>query len=374
MGASATTTLSFSSSVLVASATACKWGGCGPEALCIRGRCQRVVISSTAATRNSTRLNSTCFDKAWPHVDSCVVWWTEGDLRLMESNAIPPFALAPYCPFGLGQGYCESPAFGGSSTDCDPFFNLTCPCTPGNAGCPAETPTYGDIPVATYQRFEFPLRPDPTERGRAKHMYDNSCLKSGNTYQVIGAHLSGVQLKGPAEANGFNVDTSLIPLFCGGHVTPPVGPGPVYHFHKAADCLDIKTPGRHGPLVGYAADGFAIYGFGDEGGTEVLDECHGHFGPDPTGRVTYHYHVSAVHNRGGSMAFQPYYLGCLGPSLGTCNATVSSDYDGGANWCGPGCGADVCVQPGTNKTDLLAYLESFPNGKDWLERYTVNDF
>ena len=34
-------------------------------------------------------------------------------------------------------------------------------------------------------------------------------LGSGNSYQVIGAHLNGVQLKGPAEANGFNVDTSL---------------------------------------------------------------------------------------------------------------------------------------------------------------------
>ena len=80
-------------------------------------------------------------------------------------------------------------------------------------------------------------------------------LKTGNTYQVIGAHLSGVQLKGPAEANGYNVDTSLIPLPCGGHVTPPVGPGPVYHFHKAADCLpSIQKEGDHGPLIGYAND------------------------------------------------------------------------------------------------------------------------
>ena len=48
-------------------------------------------------------------------------------------------------------------------------------------------------------------------------MYNNSALQTGNSFQVIGAHLNGVQIKGPAEANGFNVDTSLIPLPCGGH-------------------------------------------------------------------------------------------------------------------------------------------------------------
>jgi hypothetical protein len=67
--------------------------------------------------------------------------------------------------------------------------------------------------------------------------YAKTALTNGNTYQVIGAHLNGVQLKGPAEANGFNVDLTLIPLPCGGHVTPPVGPGPVYHCEENKDPL-----------------------------------------------------------------------------------------------------------------------------------------
>ena len=98
--------------------------------------------------------------------------------------------------------------------------------------------------------------------------------------------MNGIQIKGPAEANGFNVDTSLIPLACGGHVTPPVGPGPLYHYHKAADCVHIQEPGEHGPLVGYAADGFGIYGLGDFWGMPVLDECHGHFGVVSDSMVT----------------------------------------------------------------------------------------
>ena len=40
----------------------------------------------------------------------------------------------------------------------------------------------------------------------------------------------------------------------------------------------IENPGSHGPLIGYANDGFGIYGFGDFNGAPVLDECHGHFG------------------------------------------------------------------------------------------------
>ncbi|KAJ8600383.1 hypothetical protein CTAYLR_000732 [Chrysophaeum taylorii] len=339
---------------------------CGKYELCVRGRCVEAFKPSTS----TGSLSIECF-AAWPNLTDCARWSVRGDFKVLESNGVPPFSVAPYCPFGLGEGYCESPAFGGNSTDCAPFLGMSCPCT-GGESCPNPTP-YGDVIQPVYQRFEFPRRPDPTT-GVVRHMYNNSVLKTGNSYQVIGAHLSGVQLKGPAEANGYNVDTSLIPLFCGGHVTPPVGPGPVYHFHKAADCLDIATPGRHGPLVGFAADGFGIYGFGDTVGEPVLDECHGHFGDTPDG-FAYHYHASAVHNRGGTMAFQPYYLGCLGPSLGKCNSTITADYDGGADWCGPGCGADVCIQTGSNRSTLLAYISIFQQDPiAWLSAYSTNAF
>ena len=53
--------------------------------------------------------------------------------------------------------------------------------------------------------------------------------------------------------DGIDVDGSLIPLPCGGHISPP-GDGLQYHYHKAADCEYIQEPGEHGPLIGYAAD------------------------------------------------------------------------------------------------------------------------
>ncbi len=63
-----------------------------------------------------------------------------------------------------------------------------------------------------------------------------------------------------------------------------------------------SRPGAHSPLVGYALDGFGIYGPRGGGGGGVivtnadLDECHGHDEPAPLpdgGSATrYHYHLN----------------------------------------------------------------------------------
>ena len=92
----------------------------------------------------------------------------------------------------------------------------------------------------------------------------------------------------------------------------------VYHYHKAADCQNISLPGTHGPLIGYANDGFGIFGFGAFNGEPVLDECHGNFGPVPgpgcvqgselACKVAYKYHASPVFNLPGE-EHKPYYMG-----------------------------------------------------------------
>ena len=295
----------------------------GATHLCLAdGFCRRVIAAATelAGAPPHGSLPDSCFI-SWPGVKNCATWNTSSNtLRVLESNNVPTYQVPPYCPFGVGQGYCQSPTVGNSS-NCAPFAGRVCPCTPpkeddlggdyavaeisdtvsvlrslgairaaddppgpGNGTtCPPNTTTAGDVLTPVYQRFEFPVNPDPTSPSKPLHMYNNSALKTGNTYQVIGALLNGVQVKGPAEANGFNVDLSLIPLPCGGHVTPPVGPGPVYHYHKAADCIEqpTDTGGSHAPLIGYAADGFGIYGFADYNGEPVLDECNGKAETDP---------------------------------------------------------------------------------------------
>ena len=89
--------------------------------------------------------------------------------------------------------------------------------------------------------------------------------------------------------------------------------------------------------------------------------------------VEYHYHVSAEYNTEGTR-HKPYYMGCQGPSKGLCNTTISDEYDFGANWCGAGCGYDICVQPDTDPEALYQYLDHFPGGREWLDDFSINDF
>ena len=66
-----------------------------------------------------------------------------------------------------------------------------------------------------------------------------------------------------------------------------------YHYHQYPVC--VKSPfkevkGEHSPLIGFAFDGFAIYGPNDADGKPAtsLDECNGHADE----QHGYHYHVS----------------------------------------------------------------------------------
>ncbi|MBW4549653.1 MAG: YHYH protein [Aphanocapsa sp. GSE-SYN-MK-11-07L] len=86
-----------------------------------------------------------------------------------------------------------------------------------------------------------------------------------------------------------------------------------YHYHNLTTCLEDKIEGSaqvtgHSALVGYAFDGFGIYGHRGEGGKVLtnadLDACHGH-----THDITwdgkkvnlYHYHATWEY---------PYTIGC----------------------------------------------------------------
>lgn len=329
-----------------------------------------------------SRLDGSCYNETWYWVKNCRKWWTNATHRFVEGNGIPDHdehgnkdkPMGPYCPFGKGGGYCLP----GEEHGC-PFAGMECP----QQDLAIDFHLDGDVPVPLQVYHEFPLNPDPTSDELPNHMYNGA-----REYQQIGVHLNGVHIKGPGEAEGYNVDTSMIPLLCGGHVTPPIGPGPSYHYHKASTCDHIEIVGDHGPLIGYANDGFGIYGFQDIDGTApVVDECNGHFGPLSNANLTdivYHYHahetttlpsMNFIHQE---PSFQPYFIGCQGPSKGKCSETIAKAPEGMSdldhNWCGVGCGFQLCVQPGTKGSDLITYLETFGKGTEWLNSYTVNNY
>eukprot|EP01084_Bolivina_argentea_P033267 61557_1 len=348
---------------------------------------------------------------SWPNVTHCLNWWIDPDdnLRYALTNSIPPYPVKPYCPFGIGKGYCMT---GENHDSCSQFKGMECPAQPG-------APPTGDVPVAQLVLYGVPLNPDPTNPKAPQYVYhenpviwyywptNNSLARYPNAYNMlnahgngrkllqgpppgpgggtIGVHIAGQNIKGPEEAEGVNIDMSGIPLICGGHVTPPLGLGPQYHYHKASTCLmddmaDIRyhirdNSSSHSDLVAYANDGFGIYGFYDLNGKKpVMDQCNGHLGclDDECKIVEYHYHAQNFTYSGSpTEQFQPYWIGCLGPSKGICNSTIPPQDN--TPKCGPGCGYQICVQPGTNNGSLNEYIDSFGKA-NWLSQWTVNPY
>ena len=114
----------------------------------------------------------------------------------------------------------------------------------------------------------------------------------------IGMALNGVVFFNPFEAGGMNAIEGYSEVWldsCCGH---PQQTG-VYHYHKYPSC--VKTPfaddaKSHSPIIGFAFDGFPLYGpYEAEGllakdltGDRALDVCNGH--DDPV--RGYHYHVT----------------------------------------------------------------------------------
>ena len=106
----------------------------------------------------------------------------------------------------------------------------------------------------------------------------------------IGVAVNGVPFYNPYTAEGEDAAMNEVFDRCCGH-PDPLGR---YHYHIYPKC--IKTPfkpdaeGEHSPLLGYAFDGYGIYGpQGEEGKPPAdLDECNGH----TDAARGYHYHVT----------------------------------------------------------------------------------
>jgi hypothetical protein len=114
----------------------------------------------------------------------------------------------------------------------------------------------------------------------------------------IGMALNGVVFFNPFEAGGMNAVEGYSEVWldsCCGH---PQQHG-VYHYHKYPSCVKSPFPDdgkQHSPVIGFAWDGFPIYGPYEESGvmakdlngSTALDVCNGH-----TDSVRgYHYHVT----------------------------------------------------------------------------------
>lgn len=130
-----------------------------------------------------------------------------------------------------------------------------------------------------------------------------SCVPMG----VIGYTLTNVALFNAVDARGRDAAAHEVQDRCHGH---PERRG-VYHYHDLSPCLaDNRDANGHSALMGYAIDGFGIYGpYETAGSAQVtnaqLDECHGHVGSvleDEAYVTRYHYHLNSEF---------PYSVGCF---------------------------------------------------------------
>ncbi|MBQ4830541.1 YHYH protein [Alteromonas sp. MMG017] len=121
----------------------------------------------------------------------------------------------------------------------------------------------------------------------------------------LGVSLNGVVIAGPAPVSQI-LAANTIAAFddCGGHVNPAEG----YHYHASLGCSEVVTSiDEHANLMGYALDGYGIYGMLNANGEEDydLDECRGHE-DDTRG---YHYHAAS--------AAENMFIGCYQGAQGS---------------------------------------------------------
>lgn len=130
-----------------------------------------------------------------------------------------------------------------------------------------------------------------------------ACVPMG----LIGIALTGVAIFNALDVAGRDAAAHEVQDACNGHPERRS----MYHYHTLSPCMADPggDAGRHSSLVGYALDGFGIYGpKGERGETLVnadLDACHGHSHAvewDGEVRELYHYHATAEY---------PYTIGCF---------------------------------------------------------------
>ena len=129
------------------------------------------------------------------------------------------------------------------------------------------------------------------------------CVPQG----MIGFTTSGAALFNALDGGGRDAAAHEVQDHCSGH---PERIGQ-YHYHSWSSCFvdAAGDAGRHSDLVGYALDGYGIYGLKGESGATLtdadLDACHGHthaISWDGQTVSLYHYHMTREY---------PYSVGCF---------------------------------------------------------------
>jgi hypothetical protein len=168
-------------------------------------------------------------------------------------------------------------------------------------GLPVATPTgefpAGDAPALAAHDVRGAFAEAPRPRARP------ACIDPSVPLAVA---TNGVPILAPFDASGVDRFARELVDRCGGR-TDAAG---LYRYRGASPCLGRRATGRaHSGLVGWARDGFPLYGPRGARGVPLrsddLDACHGHahrLGSRAAKRVLFHYHATPDF---------PYSVGCF---------------------------------------------------------------
>lgn len=168
---------------------------------------------------------------------------------------------------------------------------------------------YAALPATGYANAaEIPIKPYHLELKIPKNpkiAAKPSCIDQMTTGVALVGAAWHVEVAGNAQANSLDPNAGLPTDRCFGHPYATE-----YHVHGYSwKCMDQGKPGEPSPLVGYARDGFGIYGPRGADGKLVtnaqLDECHGRVGEvmfNGKKQKIYHYVLNNEY---------PYSIGCF---------------------------------------------------------------
>jgi hypothetical protein len=152
---------------------------------------------------------------------------------------------------------------------------------------------------------------------------------------TVGVTRDGVPLFNAFDAGGRDALAHEVQDECDGH---PQEAGQ-YHHHGLPSCIDDGPVGTHSALIGWALDGFGIFGPRGEDGAELatadLDACHGHNHAvkwDGKERRIYHYHATldfpytvACYRGTPIESAEGIQIGAPGPGAGEAGASPPAD-------------------------------------------------
>jgi hypothetical protein len=165
---------------------------------------------------------------------------------------------------------------------------------------PGSGPQAGDFSVRIWNTqsyaYRIPLRPKLVDEivnytgAGALAM----TLNGVSMYPIMSPGVAAIDLKHKWR-DGHNRDDNMKLDWQLDRCNEHAGRGFDIHYHADPKCMYNESQSGHSPIIGWAADGFPLYGKYNASGQEPddLDRCNGHLEDvDQDGEPEYHYHVS----------------------------------------------------------------------------------